>query len=80
VSALIGEIGTIEWCRRTNGILGRGERARYMAAVALETARALPRMLASRSGSAGGPDPSALTRPDTAFALGATAPPRRAGS
>jgi len=22
----MGEIGTIEWCRRTKGILGRGER------------------------------------------------------
>ncbi|HEU4906642.1 MAG TPA: HD domain-containing protein [Solirubrobacterales bacterium] len=68
MSALIGEIGTIEWCRRTNGILGRGERARYMAAVALATARALPRMLRGRSGSPGGPDPSRLAPPDTAFA------------
>jgi len=67
MSRLIGEVGTIEWCRRTNGILGRGERARYMAAVALETVRALPRMLSSRSGSAGGPDPSRLTAPDTPF-------------
>ena len=66
---LMGEIGTIEWCRRTNGILGRGERARYMAAVALETARVLPRMLSARVGSgAGGPDPSQLTPPDTPFA------------
>ncbi len=63
---LLGEIGTIEWSRRTNGILGRGERARYMVAVALETARVLPRMLLGRSG--GGPDPSRLTAPDTAFA------------
>jgi hypothetical protein len=68
VSRLTGDIGTIEWCRRTNGILGRGERARYMAAVALETMRALPRMLSSRSGSSGGPDPSRLTPPDTPFA------------
>jgi hypothetical protein len=64
----MGEIGTIEWCRRTNGILGRGEKARYMAAVVLETARALPRMLLSRGGSGGGPDPSRLTPPDTPFA------------
>lgn len=65
----MGDIGTIEWCRRTNGILGRGEKARYMAAVALETARVLPRIVTSRSGSgAGGPDPSKLTPPDTAFA------------
>lgn len=68
MSRLMGEIGTIEWCRRTNGILGRGEKARYMAAVALATARALPRMLAGRGGSAGGPDPSRLTPPDTPFA------------
>lgn len=66
---LMGDIGTIEWCRRTNGILGRGEKARYMASVALETVRVLPRIVASRSGSgAGGPDPSKLAPPDTAFA------------
>lgn len=64
----MGDIGTIEWCRRTNGILGRGEKARYMAAVALETARQLPRMLTARSGRSGGPDPSRLTPPDTPFA------------
>lgn len=69
MSALLGEIGTIEWSRRTNGILGRGERARYMAAVALETARVLPRMLVSRvGGGSGGLDPSRVTPPDTAFA------------
>lgn len=68
MSRLIGEIGTIEWCRRTNGILGRGERARFMAAVALETVRALPRMAAGRGGSSGGPDPSRLAPPDTPFA------------
>lgn len=65
--SLIGDIGTIEWCRRTNGILGRGERARYMASVALTTARVLPRMLFGRSGG-GGFDPSQLAPPDTPFA------------
>jgi hypothetical protein len=66
---LLGEIGTIEWCRRTNGILGRGERARFLAAVVLRTARAMPRLLASQAGARGsGPDPSQLTPPDTAFA------------
>jgi hypothetical protein len=69
MSGLLGEIGTIEWCRRTNGILGRGERARFIAAVVLQTARVFPRLLASRAGFHGsGPDPSQLTPPDTAFA------------
>lgn len=67
MSRLMGDIGTIEWSRRTNGILGRGEKARYMASVVLTTARVLPRMLLSRSGG-GGPDPSRLTPPDTQFA------------
>ena len=67
MSALLGEIGTIEWSRRTKGILGRGERARFMAAVVLRTARVLPRQLGSR-GSGAGPDPSRLTPPDTPFA------------
>lgn len=66
--SLLGEIGTIEWSRRTNGILGRGERARFLAAVTLTTARVLPRLLAARAGRRGsGPDPSALTPPDTPF-------------
>jgi hypothetical protein len=69
MSGLLGEIGTIEWCRRTNGILGRGERARFLAAVVLKTARVMPRLLASRAGMHGsGPDPSQLTPPDTPFA------------
>lgn len=66
---LLGDIGTIEWCRRTNGILGRGERARFTAATVLATARVMPRLLAARAGrgGSGGPDPSELTPPDTAF-------------
>jgi hypothetical protein len=69
MSGLLGEIGTIEWCRRTNGILGRGERARFVAAVVLTTARVLPRLLATRAGARGsGPDPSQLTPPDSPFA------------
>jgi hypothetical protein len=69
VTFLLGDIGTIEWCRRTNGILGRGERARFMAATVLTTSRVLPRLVAARSGrrGSGGPDPSALTPPDTPF-------------
>lgn len=69
MSGLLGEIGTIEWTRRTNGILGTGERARFVAATVLRTARLAPRLAASRGGRpAGGPDPSELTPPDTAFA------------
>jgi hypothetical protein len=70
VPNLLGDIGTIEWSQRTNGILGRGERARFTAATVLATTRAMPRLLAARAGrgaSAGGPDPSALTPPDTPF-------------
>ncbi|MGC1852903.1 MAG: hypothetical protein WA687_10750 [Solirubrobacterales bacterium] len=66
---LLGDIGTIEWSRRTRGILGRGERARFLAAVVLRTTRVAPRLLASRRGIRGsGPDPSRLTPPDTPFA------------
>lgn len=67
MSGLLGDIGTIEWSRRTRGILGRGEQARFMAAVGLATARALPRVIGSRK-SGSGPDPSELTPPDSAFA------------
>lgn len=69
MSALLGDIGTIEWCRRTRGILGRGERARFTAAVVLRSAQALPRVIGSRSGrNSSGPDPSELTPPDSPFA------------
>jgi hypothetical protein len=69
VGLLLGEIGTIEWSRRTNGLLGRGERARYLAAFALTMTAATPRLLAARVGWRGsGPDPSELTPPDTPFA------------
>jgi hypothetical protein len=68
VPNLLGDIGTIEWCRKTNGILGRGERARFTAAVVLTTARVMPALVAARTGRPGsGPDPSALTPPDTPF-------------
>ena len=52
MSGLLGDIGTIEWSRRTKGILGRGEQARFMAAMVLETSRSLPRVLVSRGGRA----------------------------
>ena len=43
MSGMLGEIGTIEWARRTNGILGRGERARFLAAATIKAAAVLPR-------------------------------------
>ena len=68
VGRLLGDIGTIEWCRRTNGILDGGERARFLAAMLLATARGTPRLLAAKAGWHGsGPDPSTLTPPDTPF-------------
>jgi hypothetical protein len=69
VSALLRDIGTIEWSRRTKGILGRREKARFLAATVLTTSRLLPRILLDRAGARGsGPDPSELTPPDTPFA------------
>ena len=69
MTGLLGEIGTIEWSRRTNGILSRGERALFVTAVLLTTSRILPRLLGARAGRRGsGPDPSELTLPDTPFA------------
>jgi len=73
VSYLLGEIGTIEWARRTNGILGRGERARFIAATVLTSARVVPGLVASLAGRGAGRrsgrfDPSQLTPPDTPFA------------
>ena len=65
---LLGDIGTIDWCRRTNGILGRGERARFLAAMLMKNASATPRLIAARAGARGsGPDPSELAPPDTPF-------------
>jgi hypothetical protein len=67
LTGLLGDVGTIEWTRRTRGILGRGEKARFLAATVLVTSRVLPRLLVSR-GKGSGPDPSRLTPPDSAFA------------
>lgn len=69
MSRLLGDIGTVEWCRRTDGILGRGERARFVAATVLQSVRVAPQLLLGRGGrNGGGPDPSRLTPPDTQFA------------
>lgn len=69
MSGMLGEIGTIEWSRRTNGILGRGERARFLAATTLKAVAILPATIAARAGRGGsGPDPSRVAPPDSAFA------------
>lgn len=46
----LGEIGTLGWTRRANGILSRRERWRYMARAARVTVTATPRLLGSRVG------------------------------
>jgi len=46
----LGEIGTLSWTRRTNGILTRRERLRYVARAARVTVTATPRLLGSRVG------------------------------
>jgi hypothetical protein len=47
---VLGEIGTLAWTRRTNGLLSRPERARYIAAAVREQVRHGPRLLAWRLG------------------------------
>lgn len=68
--ALLGEIGTLAWARRTNGVLGRGERARVIAAVTLSQLRNTPELLTGKLRGLGGvgPDPSKLTPPDSELA------------
>ena len=67
MTGLLGDIGTIEWLERTKGLLGKGEWARFFAATTLNAGRMAPRMIGMRLGMRGsGPDPSALTPPDTA--------------
>jgi hypothetical protein len=47
---VLGEIGTLAWTRRTNGLLSRSERVRYMAAAVREQARVAAPLLAFRLG------------------------------
>ena len=47
---MLGEIGTLAWTRRTNGLLSRPERVRYVAAAVREQARAAAPLLAFRLG------------------------------
>jgi hypothetical protein len=66
------EVGTLAWARRTNGILTRAERARYVAAAAREQARVAVPLLAFRLGRTAGRtaqlDDAALRIPDSAVA------------
>jgi hypothetical protein len=45
-----GDIGTLAWTRRTNGLMNRSERLRYVAAAVGEQARAAAPMIAFRLG------------------------------
>jgi hypothetical protein len=47
---ILADIGTLTWTRRTNGIMTRGERARYISAVLAVQARATPPLVAARLG------------------------------
>lgn len=47
---MLGEIGTLAWTRRTNGLLSRPERLRYLAAAMREQARSAAPLLAFRLG------------------------------
>jgi hypothetical protein len=51
---VLGEIGTLAWTRRTNGLLSRPERVRYVAAAVREQARVAGPLLAFRLGRAAG--------------------------
>jgi hypothetical protein len=69
MSGLLGEIGSIDWCRRTKGIMSRSERRRFMAALVLHTARTTPPLLLARAGLwKSGPDPASYSAPDTVLA------------
>ena len=67
---MLGEIGTLAWTRRTNGLLSRPERIRYIAAAMREQARHAPNLTAWRLGRDGkgeiGAD--ALAIPDSQIA------------
>lgn len=47
---MLGEIGTLAWTRRTNGLLTRAERRRYVAAALREQLRSAAPLLAYRLG------------------------------
>jgi hypothetical protein len=51
---VLGEIGTLAWTRRTNGLLSRPERIRYVAAAVREQARVAAPLVAFRLGRGAG--------------------------
>ena len=67
---MLGEIGTLAWTRRTNGLLSRPERIRYVAAALREQARHAPALTAWRLGRDGTGDigEQSLTIPDSKVA------------
>lgn len=68
---MLGEIGTLEWTRRTNGLLSRSERIRYVAAAVREQAVHGPLLIAWRLGRGGGTgeiDEEAMRIPDSKLA------------
>jgi hypothetical protein len=66
---LLGDIGTLAWTQRTRGLLSRGEKMRYRAAVGIATLLEAPRTLIGRLRRRGlGPDPSDVELPQTDFA------------
>ena len=79
---MLGEVGTLAWTRRTNGLLSRPERARYIAAVVREQARSAPLMLAHRLGRStrgrGDIDADVLRLPDSQVARDAVTACREA--
>jgi hypothetical protein len=70
---VLGEIGTLAWTRRTNGLLTRPERLRYVAAAVREQARSAAPLLAFRLGRRArrqaGIDEDGLRIPDSRVAL-----------
>ena len=72
---MLGEIGTLAWTRRTNGLLNRSERLRYIAATLREQARQGPKLAVWRLGRDGGGEigEDSLKLPDSNAALEALA-------
>ncbi|MGZ4617432.1 MAG: hypothetical protein ACXV3F_01630 [Frankiaceae bacterium] len=50
---LLGDVGTLAWAQRADGLLTNGERRRFLAAAVAESARSMPRLLALKFDKAG---------------------------
>lgn len=50
---LLGDVGTLAWARRGDGLLIQSERRRYITAAVAESAQSMPRLLALKFGKAG---------------------------